>query len=78
MDRGVLERRLAKLCGVWLGIGGGIAMDIPSGGNGGVKLDGREEVRLGYRRGQLPILELPPPVAEEIFNFNNRSPGGTY
>jgi hypothetical protein len=42
MDRGVLERRLAKLCGVWLGIGGGIVTDIPSGGNGGVKLDGRE------------------------------------
>jgi hypothetical protein len=37
-----LERRLAKLCGVWLGIGGGIAMDILSGGNGGVKLDAEE------------------------------------
>ena len=30
------------MCGVWLGIGGGIVTDIPSGGNGGVKLDGRE------------------------------------
>jgi hypothetical protein len=38
-------RRLAKLCGVWLGNGGGIVTDIPSGGNGGVKLDGKEEVR---------------------------------
>jgi hypothetical protein len=54
-------------------------MDISSGGDGSVKLDGKEEVRLSYRRGQLLILELPPPpVAEEIFNFNNRSPGGTY
>jgi hypothetical protein len=30
-----------------------IVTDISSGGDGSVKLDGKEEVRLGYRRGQL-------------------------
>jgi hypothetical protein len=69
---------LAKLCGVWLVYDGDIVTDISSSGDGGVKLDGKEEVRLGYRRGQLPILELPPRVAEEIFHYNNQSPGGTY
>jgi len=47
--------------------------DIPSGSNGGVKLDGREEVRLSYLGRQRRDRELPTQVAEADFNFNNRS-----
>jgi hypothetical protein len=65
-DRRVLERRLAKLCGVWLGIGGGIVTDITSGGNGGVKLDGREK-GLPDGWGQAETESGAP--------FNNRSSG---
>jgi hypothetical protein len=49
--------------------------DVPSGSNGGVKLDGREEVRQSYLGRQRPNQELPTQVAEADFNFNNRSSG---
>jgi hypothetical protein len=73
-DGEVTGRRLAKLCGVWLVNGGGIVTDIPSGGNGGVKLDGRDEALLGEGGREGALRELPPTLSEERKFFCELSP----